>query len=143
MAWHPTHPSADMTIAQRYAIAMTITDQEEADEFLDKLVTFHMQHTTRSRISAEEIERSNLAYYAGYFDEKTRIRVEQLFNCVHPVLGAAKNGSPTPEECFKLGMRLGAEAKKTREEGRQVDIKPLHEQPEPKRKPVRKINWEE
>jgi hypothetical protein len=128
-------PREFSTAQIKYGSAMSLTSQEDADQWLDWIVTDNMQHSNNSRITAEKIERANLAYFAGYEDHQTRLRVEELFNCVHPALGPAKNGAPTAEECLKIGMQLG-EASKA---GKPIT---LYEQPETRTKPIRKIIWE-
>ena len=68
-------------------------------------VEHNMRVSNNSYAKAEEIERSNLGYWAGYFDNKTRARVERLFECAHPVFGAIdKVGAPTLEEAFQMGQ---------------------------------------
>jgi len=94
------------TIGEKYHPAMEITDQEEADAYFEKCVqhTMSFGHETRER--AEEIERMNLGYFAGYYDTETRLRVEKLFKCAHPIFGKAVDGTPTPEEAFEAGKKL-------------------------------------
>jgi len=92
-----------ITIGEKYRPAMQITDQAEADAYFEMCVEHCMRHG-RSREEAVAIEKQNLGYYAGYYDNKTRKRVERLFCCAHPVFGAiAAVGSPTPEQAFNLG----------------------------------------
>lgn len=74
-----------MTFGEKYGLAMAITDQADADAYFEKL--FNERITSR-REEAERIERSNLGYFAGYYDTDTRIRIEQLFRCAHPIFGA-------------------------------------------------------
>jgi hypothetical protein len=51
------------------------------------------------------VERHNLGYFAGYYDNETRERVERLFKCSHPIFGSiAKNGAPTAKEALAAGM---------------------------------------
>ena len=76
-----------MTSGEKYDPAMKITDQAAADEYFEACVEQTMRHGY-PRAEAERIERTNLAYYAGYYDDETRERVERLFRCVHPVFGA-------------------------------------------------------
>jgi hypothetical protein len=99
------------TMGELYDPAMKITDQVEANRYLEALVHRCMDDG-KSREESESIQKSNLAYYAGYYDHETRLRVEQLFNCSHPIFGPAVNGEPTPEEAFKMGMELGEKIKK-------------------------------
>jgi hypothetical protein len=99
-----------LTRAQKYDPAMKLETQQEADDYFVLLV----EHCLRCnppdfrREEAEKIERSNLGYWAGYFSNETRERVERLFKCEHPVFGAiATNGPPTAEQAFKLGLERG------------------------------------
>lgn len=80
-----------ITNGQKYGPAMTITDQAAADDYFAKCVR-HMMARGHSRTEAERIERANLGYWAGYYDDATRVRVERLFRCAHPVFGAAPKG---------------------------------------------------
>lgn len=57
--------------------------------------------------------KSNIAYFAGYYDSTTRTRVEQFYNCEHPYFGSiAKNGQPSPKESFEIGLKLGENIKR-------------------------------
>jgi hypothetical protein len=86
--------------------AMEITTQEEANTLFEELVVETMaEHPERE--AAESVVRAALGYFAGYYDHETRARVEHLFQCEHPILGAVKNGVPLPEEIFRLGMKMG------------------------------------
>ena len=91
-----------ITAREKYGPAMEITDQAKADAYFEACVKHCMQFD-RIRAEAEEIERANLGYYAGYYDFKTRQRVERLFDAVHPVFGSVANGEPTSEEAFTAG----------------------------------------
>lgn len=99
----------DCTIREKYAPAMKITDPQEAAEYFEECVQHTMSFGT-SREEAEKIEKSNLGYYAGYYDNETRLRVEKLFNCIHPIFGSAIK-PPTPEEAFEMGQKLGTQLK--------------------------------
>lgn len=101
--------------------AMEITDPEDAKQYFNTYVEFVLcelkNDKTKYRQSeaididamlrkeAEDICKSNLGYFAGYYDNETRKRVEELFLCEHPVFGSYKENSvPTPEEAFNAGM---------------------------------------
>ena len=101
-------PMSDkITIGDKYGPAMKITDPAEALAYYEQCVE-HCMRFGNSRERAEGIEKSNLGYYAGYYDEETRHRVERLFRCAHPVFGAiAKVGAPAPEEAFYAGVDAG------------------------------------
>jgi hypothetical protein len=95
-----------ITFGDKYDPAMKITDQAEADAYFEKCVS-HSMSFGHSRAEAEKIEKSNIGYWAGYYDNDTRERVERLFKCAHPVFGSiTKVGAPTPEEAFQEGERL-------------------------------------
>jgi hypothetical protein len=103
---------APLTIAQKYGPAMEIEEQAAADAYFEKCVQHNMSFGSANRAQAEAFERANLGYYAGYYDNETRERVERLFKCQHPLFGSIKeNGPPTPEQAFKAGMAAGAKAK--------------------------------
>lgn len=77
--------------------AMKITDAEDAAQYLAAYVAYLEPHVTRDRTdgkTAAEIARINLGYYAGYYDSKTRERVERLFSCAHPIFGKASGERP-------------------------------------------------
>ena len=98
-----------ITKGNKYQPAMRITDLEDAAEYFEACVE-HCMRWGHTREEAESIERSNLGYYAGYYDSETRARVERLFNCAHPVFGAiVKEGCPTPIQCLAAGMMLASE----------------------------------
>lgn len=90
-----------------YSDAMEVQTQDEADAVFDDLVLQCMAKRPCGRSEAEKIQRMNLGYYAGYYDDKTRERIERLYHCEHPIFGAiAEKGQPTSEEAFKLGMKM-------------------------------------
>lgn len=99
---------SQITIGDKYQPAMELTEQSDADAYWEKCVR-HSMSFGKSREEAEQIERANLGYFAGYYDHETRARVERLFRCAHPVFGAiADNGPPTPGEAFEAGRKRGA-----------------------------------
>lgn len=77
-----------ITFGEKYAPAMAITDQSEADEYFEACVQHSVHAGGMTREAAEIIERANLGYYAGYYDHETRACVEKLFQCEHPFFGA-------------------------------------------------------
>jgi len=95
-----------ITIGEKYGPAMKIITQEEAGKYFEQLVE-HTMSFGHCREEAEGIEKQNLGYYAGYYNDAIRERVERLFSCKHPVFGAIKDGAPTPEEAFQAGLEFG------------------------------------
>ena len=103
-----------VTIREKYAPAMAITDQDEANAYFERCVEHTMEYAPDAvtREEAERVERSNLGYYAGYYDTETRIRVERLFNCSHPVFGKVEAyGEPNSEDAFYAGLERGRNAR--------------------------------
>ena len=76
----------DITIGEKYGKAMEIRTQSEADAYFEECVQHNMSFGN-SRVESEKIERSNIGYYAGYYDSETQARVNRLFGTRHPVFG--------------------------------------------------------
>lgn len=88
--------------------AMQVQTQAQADEIFRALVVLIMQDIGESEEEATRSARHDLGYFAGYYDDETRERVERLFQCEHPFFGSiAKNGPPTPKEAFEAGIAYG------------------------------------
>jgi hypothetical protein len=97
-------PESLVSVDDKYGPAMDITDQAEADSYFEKCVQHNMSFGT-SRTRAEEVEKTNLGYFAGYYDAETRERVERLFRCSHPIFGSiAENGPPTTDQALMSGV---------------------------------------
>src|SRR5262245_32205857 len=89
------------TNGERYTTAMTITDNM-APFYFERLVEWQMEQGGYSREEAERIERINLGYWAGYFDNPTRAHVEKVFGAAHPVFGSVR---PDPNVAYAAGQR--------------------------------------
>ena len=103
---------ATLTMGEVLDPAMEITDAEDAKQYKAAYIAWIQKDLDKGlgekNATAEQIANSNLGYYAGYFSNETRERVERLFNCAHPVFGSiAKKGAPTPEEAFEMGKKIG------------------------------------
>ena len=94
-----------ITFGDKYGPAMKITDQAEADAYFERCV-LHTMTFGRDRAEAEQTERINIGYYAGYYDGETQERVNQIFRTTHPIFGASR---PTPEQAFEAGKRMAEE----------------------------------
>lgn len=110
-----------MTDGEKYGPAMEVQNQEDAQEYLNKCVEHSMRVYNLSLEDATRIEKANIGYFAGYCSPEIRLRVEELFNCIHPILGSAKK-QLTPDEVLAIGIKNGQLAA----EGKEV---PLLEQP--------------
>ncbi|MBY0561451.1 hypothetical protein [Hyphomicrobium sp.] len=88
--------------------AMEVQTRAEADACLDAMIVQlrkAMEGVSDAFLTV--IAKRNVGYFAGYYDHATRLRVEELYDTVHPFLGAAKDGQKSPEEIFELGRRAG------------------------------------
>lgn len=86
--------------------AMKITDAEDAKQYLAAYIKWQEQNMQEAtgRHTAEEICKINLGYWAGYYNDETRKRVERLFTTSHPVFGSIEeNGRATGKEAFECG----------------------------------------
>ncbi|MEM1083263.1 MAG: hypothetical protein AAGI48_04010 [Verrucomicrobiota bacterium] len=96
-----------LTYAESLGPAMAITDPEDAQQYLGDYIDFIQRALDKEprgdNRTAAEIAAINLGYYAGYYDQETRERVERLFDCSHPVFGRAEDGAPTPKEALAAG----------------------------------------
>lgn len=113
----------DVKNGSKYNPAMMITDQAEADAYFEKCVQ-HCMAWGHTREEAEYIERTNIGYWAGYWDDETAARVHKLYKTSHSVFGDRR---PRPADAFAVGeeqgknmgvrvgrMRMEAETKPTR-----------------------------
>ncbi len=87
---------------------MEIKDKEEAIKYFHDYSTFlYAIGPNISNIEeAEKIARKNIGYYTGYFTHEERARVEDLYECEHPIFGSIKEmGVPTPTESMQCGIK--------------------------------------
>lgn len=91
----------DVKNGAKYNPAMQIHDYIEAGAYFEKCVR-HCMSWGHTREEAEHIERSNIGYWAGYFDNETMARVYKLFQTQHPVFGT----KPAP---MNLAIEKGIE----------------------------------
>ena len=99
----------ELTYGETLGPAMEITDQADADQYKEAMIQWMVtQDPTVSRERATQISNENLGYYAGYYSNETRARVEKLFRCAHPIFGSVKeNGIPTSKEAYQMGLERG------------------------------------
>lgn len=97
-----------MTIKEVYENAMRVQTEEEAADIFASLIRFYRESGEIPQADIVASLKSNLGYFAGYYDNATRERVERLYKCEHPFFGAiAIKGPPTEEEALRIGYRLG------------------------------------
>jgi hypothetical protein len=87
------HNDNTATIGDLYGPAMVVRSEAEASDMFEALVARRMHLYGKTEVEACDIEKGNIAYYAGYHSEETRVRVYKLFKCLHPLFG----GNPAPD----------------------------------------------
>lgn len=79
----------ELTYQEALEPAMNITEQSDADQYLNAYINYQTLHFTEAsgNYTAEQVCKINLGYYAGYYNNETRSRIERLFKTNHPVFG--------------------------------------------------------
>ncbi len=81
--------------------AMQITEQGDADQYLQAYIKYTermmLQEARGDDKDAAWVVKQNIGYFAGYYNNEVRERVERLFQCSHPLFG-------TVEHTKKLSM---------------------------------------
>lgn len=95
--------SENVTTSEMYGPAMEITDEQEAEQYLQDCIDHMVEHHGQTEEEARRIQLINIGYYAGYYDSETMSRVNRLFKTQHPVFGSAV---PTPEEALRAGQKM-------------------------------------
>lgn len=106
------HFEKHATLGELYGPAMEIDNEADARLYLEALIEYCVEKWGKSRHEADTIQRANLGYYAGYYDNTTRERVERLFGCAHPIFGKiSENGAPSMQEAFAAGLKAAQNTK--------------------------------
>lgn len=91
----------NITIGDKYRPAMEVQTKGEADAYWELCVSHTMKRFGKTREEAEIVERSNIGYFAGYYDSETSARVLDLFGSEHPIFGTRR---PSPDEAMMAGV---------------------------------------
>lgn len=99
-----------LTYGECLSPAMNITDPDDAKQYKMAYIKYTEQFLSNGRgesgLTAEQIVNQNLGYFAGYYSDEVRQRVEKLFNCSHPIFGAFEHvGTPTAKEALECGLQ--------------------------------------
>ncbi len=97
---HLDEATEAITLGDAYGSAMDIDNAVDAGIYLRALVRYIERVGPATQTSAEIQARGSLGYWAGYYDHETRQRVEELFNCEHPVLGKARDEPVSANAAF-------------------------------------------
>lgn len=78
----------------------------KAKDFLDKYVRHIVDVTGISYREALDRAKSNLGYYAGYYDAKTCDLIYKVYCTEHPIFGKKPYGISS-KDAFKAGLEAG------------------------------------
>jgi len=93
----------------KFEQAIAVEDQDAADRMFEQLVQeCIVENANMRRDEAIETIKENLGYFAGYYSDDVRARVEKLYRCAHPVFGPiATTKPPTEAEAMALSVESG------------------------------------
>ena len=84
------------------ALRLAKTDKDEAQDFFYQYVN-HISVVNRySWDKSIEIAKSNLGYFAGYYNQEVCDIIYKTYQCSHPIFGD-KPFDVSPEEAFNKG----------------------------------------
>lgn len=78
-------------------------NSDRCQEFLTSYVEYIVSENNLNVAEAENIAKSNLGYFAGYYSSGVYETINKAYGAVHPVFG----GNPfdlSPEEVYKWGL---------------------------------------
>jgi hypothetical protein len=96
----------NMTYGETYGRAVEIAlhgSKEEAEEWFAALVERNVRLTGVTRDQAEYVERTNIGYWAGYYDESARRAVASVYGAIHPIFG--NDFAPSADKALEAGKR--------------------------------------
>ena len=82
--------------------------KSKCDQFLNAYVTsiLDLNESVTNYEDALNIAKSNLGYFAGYYDRETYDRVNKAYGAVHPVF-KTNPFDIAPEEAYRIGLEMG------------------------------------
>lgn len=92
-----------------------IKTREDAAQYFKAYVAFIQKAIDKEGAAGKDkdaaaIAKSNLGYFAGYYDGETMERVNRLFDTAHPIFGRAFD--VTPKQALEAGIKAGKAAAK-------------------------------
>jgi len=92
------------------ALRLAKTDKDEAQDFFYQYVN-HISFVNKySWDKSIEIAKSNLGYFAGYYNQEVCDIIYKTYQCSHPIFGN-KPFSVNPEEAYRKGLEIGSKLK--------------------------------
>ena len=99
------------TMGEVFDLANSIAKDDNKSKCEQFLIEYakHIIETNEKVTNYEEalnIARSNLGYFAGYYDRKTYDRINNAYGAVHPVF-KTNPFDIAPEEAYRIGLEMG------------------------------------
>jgi len=66
-----------------------ITDKGDAMQYKAAYIEYQKKWPNANGLTPEQVVNINIGYYAGYGSIEDRKRIEDLFECKHPIFGKA------------------------------------------------------
>jgi len=101
----------ELSFHEIFEEALKIKSRTEAKQYLQDYAEWIKERGEKidSVKDPIDIAKENFGYWAGHYSHEVRRTVEDLFECEHPIFGSIeKNGAPTPEQAFALGVEMAA-----------------------------------
>jgi CRISPR/Cas system CSM-associated protein Csm2 small subunit len=92
------------------ALKLAKEDTEEAKNWFYEYVNYISMKNHFSWDKSIEIAKSNLGYFAGYYDRETCDIINKVYGAQHPIFGC-NPFDVSPENAFNKGMEIGLEEK--------------------------------
>ena len=99
------------TMGEIFDLANSLAKEGIKSKCEDFLITYatSILDANESVTNYEEalnIARSNLGYFAGYYDRKTYDRINKAYGAIHPVF-KTNPFDIAPEEAYRIGLEMG------------------------------------
>ena len=82
------------------------TDSDRCQAFLTSYIEYIMSENNCNIAEAERIAKSNLGYFAGYYNNRVYESINKAYGAVHHVFGR-NPFEVTPEEAYRNGLEAG------------------------------------
>lgn len=92
-----------LEIVTLFDAACRVQLPQDADLFTNLVALERLKTERESLDAARDWARQAICYWAGYFSHEVRLRVEELYGCVHPIFGSATQGRMTAERAYEIG----------------------------------------
>ena len=94
------------TMGEKFNTALEIAETGDADRcqaFLTSYVEYIVSESNINVAEAENIAKSNLGYFAGYYSSEVYETINKAYGAVHPVFGS-NPFEVSPEEAYRKGL---------------------------------------